>query len=123
MQGNIQHQPQIATLFLGDDWPPIHASAQQETIAAYGLAEQHMTDRKQRAGPLSRLAGVLPWTKDQKKAQVSSMLSSWQYTSTNHARLSRHLSYHVSCNDAQRTVRARVPAASRRSATAPRHPA
>ncbi len=56
-----------ATLFLGDDWPPIHASAQQETIAAYGLAEQHMTDRKQRAGPLSRLAGVLPWTKDQKK--------------------------------------------------------
>ena len=56
-----------ATLLLGDDWPPVQVSAQQEGAAAYGLAEQHIKDRRQREGPLSRLAGVLPWTKDKRK--------------------------------------------------------
>ena len=75
-----------ATLFLGDDWPPVHASAQQKAAAPYGLGEQHVADRKQSAGPLNKLAGLLPWTRSQRTLRQALGVTCRHHTVAFHAR-------------------------------------
>ena len=88
-----------ATLFMGADWPPLHAGDQQEATAPHGSAAGHTADRASKTGPFGRLAALLPWTKKSKLRQAV-MTTLDNTPSPLPPLLSGHLQHKVCCDPA-----------------------